>query len=137
MYSDFLDVDPRITVGIPIIGCPDYMELMKYRANKSGVSLAAPHMPASLFKLIGSIDPASKEYTSTEAGNPFLGKKILVLSGEEDPLVPWVASKKFMDRLEVGAHGSKRVFLQKGVGHVCTEEMVQEASSFIETELLN
>ncbi|KAH9481523.1 hypothetical protein JR316_0006050 [Psilocybe cubensis] len=131
-----LSQDPRITVGIPIIGCPDYLELMKYRANESGVSLEAPYMPVSFFKLIKSVDPASKEYASITAANPFLGKKILVLSGEKDPLVPWVASEKFVDRLEVG-DGSKRVFLQKGVGHKCTEEMVSEACSFIEAELLN
>lgn len=134
---NLLVIDPRIQVGIPIIGCPDYMELMKYRANSSGVSLEAPYMPASFSKLVESVDPASKDFTSTKAHNPFIGKKILVLSGEEDPLVPWVASKKFVERLEVGAQGSKRVFLQKGVGHACTEEMVAEAGRFIEAELLN
>ncbi|PPQ91826.1 hypothetical protein CVT25_000273 [Psilocybe cyanescens] len=107
-----LSQDPRIQVGIPIIGCPDYMELMKYRANSSGVSLEAPYMPASFSKLVESVDPASKDFTSTKAHNPFIGKKILVLSGEEDPLVPWVASKKFVERLEVYRANSSGVSLE-------------------------
>jgi len=132
-----LSQDPRIKVGIPIIGCPDYLELLKYRAKTSDIPFAEPYIPAKIIDLIASSDPASKNYTSLETSNPFLGKKVLVLSGEEDSLVPWTASQKFVESLEVGPQGLKKVVLQRGVGHKCTAEMVKEAADFIQSELLN
>ena len=70
-----------------------------------------------------------------EQTNPFLGKKILVLSGADDTLVPWVASEKFVGGLVVGGSGVKKVVVQKGVGHACTPEMVAEAAQFLAKEL--
>ncbi|KAF8958322.1 Alpha/Beta hydrolase protein [Flammula alnicola] len=128
-----LSQDPRIGLGIPIIGCPDYLELIKRRAETSNIPFTAPYVPSSFLEFIGLSDPASKNYASLEESNPFLGKKILVLSGEEDTLVPWAASDKFVSALEVGPRGLKRVIVQKGVGHECTDEMVEEAANFIKT----
>lgn len=122
-------------VGIPIIGCPDYIELIKRRAQASNIPFAAPYIPSSLLKLIELSDPASKNHATLDASNPFLEKKILILSGEEDRLVPWAASEKFVEGLEVGPGGDKKVILQKGVGHKCTDEMVEEAARFIQAKL--
>ncbi|KDR79059.1 hypothetical protein GALMADRAFT_244822 [Galerina marginata CBS 339.88] len=132
-----LSQDPRITIGVPIIGCPDYLELMKYRAESNNIPFIAPYVPSSLLDLIGTSDPASRNYSSLEPSNPFLGKKILVLSGEDDKLVPWTASKKFVDSLEVGPQGLKKVIVEKGVGHKCTAEMVEAAGDFIKAEMIN
>lgn len=55
----------------------------------------------------------------------------MVLSGKEDPLVPWSTSQAFVDALEVGPEGVKKVVVQEGVGHAYTKEMVLEAASFI------
>lgn len=89
-----------------------------------------------MITLINTSDPASKDFKSLNSSNPFLGKKILVLSGKEDPLVPWSASEAFVDALEVGPEGVKKVFVQEGVGHDCTKEMVGEAAGFIGQYLL-
>jgi len=110
--------------------------LLEYRAKKSNVPFAAPYIPHGFSEIITSGNPASKDYTSLENTNPFLGKKILVLSGEDDKLVPWVASKKFVETLEVGREGVKEVFVQKGAGHECTEEMIRKTARFIQAELL-
>ncbi|KAF8806085.1 alpha/beta-hydrolase [Phlegmacium glaucopus] len=126
-----LSTDPRITLGIPIIGCPNYIELLKHRAHTSDIAFQAPHIPNSLITLINKSDPAFKNYKSLDSSNPFLGKKVLVLSGKEDPLVPWSASEGFVDALEVGPEGVKKVFVQEGVKHACTKEMVEEAASFV------
>ena len=88
-----------------------------------------------MLKLIETSDPGSKNHTTLDASNPFLGKKILILSGEKDRLVPWAASEKFVEGLEVGLGGEKKVILQKGVGHKCTDEMVEEAARFIQAKL--
>ena len=46
-------------------------------------------------------------------------------------MVPWSASKTFVDRLDVGPDGLKEVILEQGVGHECTKEMVRVMSQFI------
>jgi len=131
-----LSQDPRITVGIPIIGCPNYLELIKHRAHTSLIAFQAPHIPNSLISLINKSDPASKDFKSLDASsNPFYGKKILVLSGKDDRLVPWNASEGFVDALEVGP-GVKKVFVQEGIGHACTKEMIHEAASFVGQHML-
>ncbi|KIM40446.1 hypothetical protein M413DRAFT_445902 [Hebeloma cylindrosporum] len=130
-----LSQEPRVQVGIPIIGCPDYIELIKHRAKASNIPFTAPYIPSSLLKLIEVSDPASRNHGSLDGSNPFLGKKILILSGEKDTLVPWAASKKFVEGLEVGPDGEKKVILQKGVGHKCTDEMVEQTATFIQAKL--
>ncbi|KAF5327059.1 hypothetical protein D9619_004615 [Psilocybe cf. subviscida] len=126
--------DPRLELGIPIIGCPDYLKLIKQRAEGSGIAFAPPHIPDSFINFVKSVDPASTKYTAQDSSNPFYGKKVLVLSGEVDKLVPWTASQEFVDALEVGP-GKKKVFVQKGVGHEATKEMLKEAGLFIQEEL--
>ncbi|KAK0223016.1 Alpha/Beta hydrolase protein [Armillaria fumosa] len=129
-----LSQEPRLTIGIPIIGCPDYLTLISARADKFGISLEkSSYLPDSLLALIQRSDPASTEYTSGNSSNPFLGKKILVLSGADDLLVPWSASEPFVNGLVVGENGVKRVFVQEGVGHKCTPEMVQQLVEFVHT----
>jgi len=128
--------DPRITLGIPIIGCPDFLTLMPARAEQSGVKFEPPYVPESLLQLIKKDDPAaSSHYTSSDPSlNPFYGKKILVLEGEKDTLVPWSASKNFVENLCVGENGKKKVIIVPGVGHDCTPAMVEEAAAFIWNE---
>ncbi|KAF9473753.1 alpha/beta-hydrolase [Pholiota conissans] len=127
--------DPRVQVGIPIIGCPDYLELISRRAKTSNIPFGPPYIPSSFIKFVETFDPASKDYQSADVSNPFLGKKILVLSGADDMLVPWVASEKFVDGLCVGRGGVKKVVVQKDVGHACTPEMVVHAADFVQEHL--
>ncbi|KAG6853967.1 hypothetical protein C0991_012114 [Blastosporella zonata] len=121
--------DKRITTGIPIIGCPDYSKLIAYRAEQTDVNLTGRYYPKSLRDLVSEVDPASLIQDGT--ANPFLGKKILVLSGAADTLVPWEASKGFVTKLDVGSGGLKKVSVYEGVGHECTDGMVKEMASFI------
>jgi predicted esterase len=75
-------------------------------------------------------------YRSLDSSNPFIGKKILVLSGGEDTLVPWSMSHAFVEGLEVGEMGVKKVVIQENTGHECTNEMVEEMAVFIRAEVL-
>ncbi|KZV73126.1 hypothetical protein PENSPDRAFT_742562 [Peniophora sp. CONT] len=122
--------DPRLTVGIPVIGCPDYLTLLELRADKHGLSLAPPYMPASLRAYIKAHDPVTTDYASTSASNPFGGKRILVLSGAEDPLVQWTASATFIEGLQVGPSGLKEVKVLEGVKHEYTPQMRETAIQF-------
>lgn len=116
---------------MPIIACPDYTKLISKRAKYSGVPLCAPAYPDSLRAYVDRNDPARAPYTSSDASNPFFNKKILVLSGGDDPLVPFVHSQEFVEKLNVGPKGIKKVHVAPGVGHECTPEMVKQMADFI------
>ncbi|KAI0667819.1 Alpha/Beta hydrolase protein, partial [Trametes maxima] len=129
------NAEPRVTLGIPIIGCPDYLKLIAGRAAENGiVALAPPHFPASFVAYVRAHDPASASFTAGDSGaNPFWGKKVLVLSGKEDVLVPWSASEAFVGALDVGERdgGVKEVVVEEGTGHACSEGMVRRAAGFV------
>lgn len=128
--------EPRLTVGIPVIACPDYLTLMEHRAAKHGIPLAPPYMPAYLRAYIKVHDPVASDYTSTSASNPFSGKRILVLSGAADPLVPWTACATFVEGLQLGPGGRKEVQVVEGVKHEYTVAMRETAIRFIWEEMV-
>lgn len=122
-----LTADPRFEIGVPILGCPSYRVLMKHRAAKSELDFKPPYMPQSLLALLDRLDPDSASYTSAEGStNPYLGKKILVLHGEKDELVPWDCCKTFVDGLRVGEKGEKKIFIEQDRGHETSSLMVSE-----------
>lgn len=104
---------------------------MEQRAAKNSLTLSPPHLPNSLKEYITKNDPVSAPYTSRSSDNPFLGRFILVLSGADDKLVPWTASKSFVENLEVGDHGEKVAILQPKTGHTLTNEMMDETARFV------
>ncbi|KAJ7116298.1 Alpha/Beta hydrolase protein [Mycena epipterygia] len=122
--------DPRVKIAIPIIGCPNFLALMGPRAEANGISVGPPHFPESLLRVIRASSLPGLPYSSKGADNPFLGKKLLVLSGGSDPLVPWAASEKFVQGLEVG-EGSKEYVVYDGVGHEVAKEMVEDVVKYI------
>lgn len=119
--------EPRLSVGIPVIGCPDYLALMRDRANASGLQFGPPILPDSLLEVIERESPVGSLGTGK---SPYLGKKILVLVGGEDELVPWVFSKPFVERVEVG-EGVKKVVVYPDVGHEFTASMVEDITNFV------
>ena len=113
-------------------GCPDYLALMSSRAAESSVPTEPPYFPKSFLEYLKLHDPANVPYTASDASNPYRGKKILVLSGKEDPIVPWTASEGFVEKLNVGEEGGiKEVFVEPGIGHTCSPAMVKEAVRFL------
>lgn len=54
--------DPRVSIGCPMIGMPDYNRLLAYRTRSSFVANAPPTVPNSLKSLISRID---REYPSS------------------------------------------------------------------------
>ncbi|KAF9494486.1 hypothetical protein BDN71DRAFT_1483035 [Pleurotus eryngii] len=129
--------EPRITFAVVILGCADYLALMSRRAAESEFELASPTLPPSLVSLIGQVDPIYTPYTVNDSRNPFLGKKILVLRGAMDRIVPWSASARFVQDLQVGERGLKKVMVQEGVGHECTLEMTKLMAEFLRYECLS
>ncbi|KAF8149806.1 hypothetical protein B0H34DRAFT_678769 [Crassisporium funariophilum] len=123
-HSTWLALSEESRLEYQSLDVQNYIGLIEQRAQTSKIPFEVLYIPASLLDLIRTIDPAWKD-----SSNPFLGKKVLILSGEEDTLVPWTASSDFVNGLEVGKDGLKKVIVQKGVGHKCTKEMVKEAAT--------
>lgn len=118
-------------------GCPDYLRLISGRAKASGVAFEPPYLPKSFTAYVQRNDPTQFPYTASDASNPFVGKKVLVLSGGDDPLVSWEFSDEFVKHLNVGKDGVKKVIVYPGVGHACTAEMVKEAADFVWDNVLS
>lgn len=104
---------------------------MRPRAAQYSLS-GPPTLPESFVSYVHSNDPSSTLFTSSDPSqNPFIGKKILVLSGGADTLVPWKASQAFVDGLNVGEEGVKMVFVQEEARHECTQEMTRRLGEFV------
>lgn len=119
-----LSHEPKIQAGIPIIGCPDFMTLMKGRAEPLG-GLTQDRMPDSLINAVSFLDPKVENLK---------GKRILVLSGEKDKLVPFDKGAAFVEQVKQCAE-SVQVEIYPGIGHKCTESMIDEMSRFISLEM--
>ncbi|OLL26285.1 hypothetical protein NEOLI_003512 [Neolecta irregularis DAH-3] len=120
--------EPRISIGIPIIGCPDYIALMSHRARKASLGFCSPHLPKSLIKTIKRLNAASNEGLESMSD-----KKILVLSGKDDQIVPWPCSETFVSKLP-DVH--KKIVLYEGVGHELTHLMINETCKWIDCFLV-
>jgi len=132
-----LSNDPRVKIGIPIVGCPDFLTLMTERAKQYSLPIAPPYIPDHLLSYIRQHDPVTSTPSHVlDISNPFLGKKILILCGGIDTLVPYSAGKDFVEKLQVGNDGIKKVVIMPDAGHECTAAMVAEMAQFIQTEVL-
>lgn len=129
--------EPRITLGIPVVGCPDYVSLLTPRIAEHPPStgqreLAAPAFPASLAQLVAKEDPCAVDYRSHDPSvNPYIGKQILVLGGAEDRLVPPKHGQKMFEDMYLGPHGAKEMIVQEGVGHHMSPEMLERAGEWL------
>jgi len=105
--------------------------LLEIRARQSSINFGPPYFPGTLRAHIGRHDPAAAPVSLTDAANPFHEKKILVLSGGKDKLVPWEASAETVDKLNVGTAGIKKVVIDEDAAHEVSEKMKAELCQFI------
>jgi fermentation-respiration switch protein FrsA (DUF1100 family) len=88
--------------------------------------------PQSLQALLKRTDPINSPFdTSDPKLNPFWNKKLLVLTGQADDVVPAALGESFYDRLQVGPEGVKERWSQEGCGHRCSREMIERAAEFL------
>lgn len=135
MTYQLLTHDPRVTLGIPIIGCPDYTTLTTQRIKSHG---GPAIFPRSLQDLLKRTDPINSAFDSPDPEkNPLWNKKLLVLTGVADDVVPANLGEPFFERLQVGPHGVKERWSQEGCGHRCSSEMIERAADFLWREGLS
>lgn len=129
--------EPRVTIGIPIIGCPDYYSMIKERIARKPPSngqrtLVGPAWPPSFAELIAKRDACAVDYTSHDPTvNPYINKQILILGGGDDKLVPPKFGQKMYDEMYVGEKGAKDMIIQDGVGHATSNEMIERVGEWI------
>ncbi|RKF53169.1 putative alpha beta hydrolase fold-containing protein [Erysiphe neolycopersici] len=157
--------EEKISCGVVIIGCPDYMSLMSDRAHRSGRESAGAQFlgsldfPRSLLRVVQKRDPrgilfGAREVTMnpSEAEQKHLrillekklkNKHILVCSGGDDKLVPYRCSEPFLKFLENASiqwynDGNLRVQnkIYPGIGHTFSDEMLRDSILFV-TDHLN
>ncbi|KAI0394297.1 Alpha/Beta hydrolase protein [Xylariaceae sp. FL0594] len=124
--------EPRITAGVVVVGCPDYMNMMQDRARRSkletvtaadnGFSFFGSHdFPKSLIAACEKFDPkailfgtreiptelssSDEERLRTVLDSKIRGKRFQVLSGGADRLVPYDAGRQFMDFFQKATDG--------------------------------
>lgn len=160
--------EKRFRAAVIVIGCPDYIRLMSHRAQTSGLDswysstppgssfLGSKDFPSGLISAVRQRDPAgiflgtdcdrSILYDPEARGlreffrNSIAGKKILVLSGAADNLVPYSCANPFLDFLKHEIATDERLVRSKtymedilfpNTGHAMPEQMVQQAIRFI------
>ncbi|KAI0595472.1 hypothetical protein F4775DRAFT_370757 [Biscogniauxia sp. FL1348] len=160
-----LFAEPRVTAGVMVIGCPDYMSLMQDRARLSklqtwsatdnGASFfGSRDFPDALIAACKKFDPkgivfgtgeisrapsaAEQDRIRSVLDSRIHGKKLQVLSGGADKLVPYAAAEPFLDFLKTAAaswykNGAVSIedHVYQGVGHEFNAEMRKDATRFI------
>ncbi|KAG8700738.1 hypothetical protein FRC08_004474 [Ceratobasidium sp. 394] len=125
-----VDRDPRLSVCIPIIGSPDFLDIVTQRSNSGALPLVSSYIPSSIRGHIIKHDPVSRKRNVLQE-RVFMNKHILALAGAQDGMIPLLATRSFLDRIDVGPAGTKRLVIQQGVGHQCTKEMVKEMAELV------
>lgn len=129
--------DPRVKIGVPIIGCPDYKALLAPRIRKRPPpggpnELVPPVWPDTFDRLLAQQGVVECDYRSNDpTSNPYYGKRILVLGGADDRLVPPHIGDTFFNGLNVGPQGAKRQIIEPGAGHECTPAMIRHLADWI------
>jgi len=149
--------DPRITVGVPILGCCDFLALMRQRlrhikeeqgGTKPGAHEAAggvsdggtaregeeEQLPDALKSAVDLLDAAGMGQRAVER---LKDRKILVLSRAHDWLVPHVCSQPFIEQLQFAmaaapeGGGVCEVIAEPGKAHKVSEAMETAAGDWL------
>ena len=112
-----LSDDERVAAGVVVIGCPDITALMGLRAGDGDRETM---MPSRFCELVGNLGPRLERVKV---------KDVLILKGDEDPLVLWEASEEFVGRL---SREKAKVKGYPGVGHAFPAEMQRDAVEWID-----
>ncbi|KAF8427000.1 hypothetical protein EV426DRAFT_530095 [Tirmania nivea] len=145
---------PKITSAVVVIGCPDYPALMRHRLRQcklvprdAAAASSTRYLPESFRDLISTPHPppvASSPLLTSPHVTPLdtlAGKKLLVLSGREDKVVPAELARGFVERVRraveevggvlFGTGAGIREVVFEGVGHEFTEGMAREVREFV------
>ncbi|CAO3643954.1 unnamed protein product [Cunninghamella blakesleeana] len=131
-HSTFLTADdPRISVHIPIVGSADYISLMQARLKEG--NFPESYLPKGFCDIV-------KE-KSNSLPNKLLTKKVLIISGGKDTLVPGRFNDKIVGFFKQQSdykeyHDWARIVVPH-VGHAWCPEMIQLSANWCQQWLLS
>ncbi|QRV89420.1 hypothetical protein RhiJN_17438 [Ceratobasidium sp. AG-Ba] len=95
-------------------GSPDFLDIATYRSNAAPVvPLVSSLISSSTRSHIIRHDPVSRRRTPSQE-ILFTNKHVLALAGAQDGIVSLLATRTFLDRIDVGPAGTKRLVIQQG-----------------------
>ncbi|KAK9452488.1 Alpha/Beta hydrolase protein [Dipodascopsis uninucleata] len=116
---NLLSTDPQVSEAIIVIGSPDLSSMMADRLggykSLEEIPENTPRWPASLSPIYRSRDELITHIT---------GKKILILNGEIDTLVPDKFTRPFVEKY--GSNNEIEYICQPNVGHIFSWEMINK-----------
>ncbi|WWC90998.1 uncharacterized protein L201_005937 [Kwoniella dendrophila CBS 6074] len=124
--------EPRIKIGIPIIGLPfeSFPKYMGPRAEQFGLEFKAPTYPPSLLPLLEEHDNSNLEQLEK-----YKDKKILTIHGKHDKLVPYDKGeqdiKDILDYINENEKGKGEIYIDEEFGHAVSKEMVKKTADWI------
>lgn len=116
---DVLARDDRVGAAVIIVGSPDLTGML---ADRLGGYKSVEEVPAGTKEWPESISQLYQD--RDQSITRIKGKKILILNGAVDPLVPSRFTRPWIERY--GANNSIAFVEQQGVGHAVSVEMVQK-----------
>ncbi|WVW79583.1 hypothetical protein I302_101552 [Kwoniella bestiolae CBS 10118] len=122
-----LQEEPRIRIGIPIIGLPfeSFPKYMGPRAESLNIPFTPPTYPPSLLPLLeGDVDHSN-----------YKGKKILTIHGGHDKLVPLDKGQKDIEEIlrvvNASEGGKAEIYVDDETGHAVSREMVRRTAEWV------
>ncbi len=124
----------RLDFGVSIVGCADYLSLMKHRYRQvfnkdpaeDGTSFKSL-LPNSLLQVLQLYDPVHRMKDMCD-------RPLLMLNGGKDQLVPFDCSKAFVDEL-TRMNPLFKVHVDPEAGHKLTDWMKERMQDFLQTIL--
>ena len=120
-------LDPRINVGVPLIGGGDYRRLMELRAanNKCPAGDFSKFFPPALDATVKRLDPVNRPQV-------FADRPLLMLNGADDPLVQMECNQRFEAAARPFYKDGSKLCLKAypGVGHAVPDEMWNDAKAW-------
>ncbi len=121
---------------VSVIGCADYMALMKHRYAL--VQKKKPDLPSFEGLVPKSVEHLATRFDPVNKPNHFMDVRTLLIFGENDKLVPFEASKKFIDAVTDRRHPIVfDVQIEKGVGHEFTDKMLDDVINWLTKNIMS
>jgi hypothetical protein len=115
-------------MGISVIGCGDYEALMTDRISKTSLSMLPSCVIDGNFKKILDLkDPVNN-------WKAFKGKKLLLINGGKDKLVPFSCNKSFLEKIEKEVY-DVLVYIDPEAEHRFTDPMRECLFNWLKDQL--
>jgi dipeptidyl aminopeptidase/acylaminoacyl peptidase len=123
------EVEPLIDYGISIIGCGDYLSLMRERYSRYPPKWGGQTIPFEQLVSL-SMQDTLKQWDSIALTQAFKDRPMVIMYGGKDRLVPRSANVQFEQELKK-QNPNVRILVDEEAGHECTKKMMAAVMDFM------